>query len=194
LRRAIGFSDLPSGLAVVGLAVALSLSTIPNDQKLPIFSALPRIESEIKGKENDIKVREILKRRSDPLILSRIGELHQRAESAGGVGEVVRGDGVATQVEVDKNSSEEVKAKELLTLEELIAAFALTEARGAFQMAIVFLIPFLVIDLLIALLVSSIGITTISSELLSFPLKIFFFVMLDGWTLVADNILQRTIF
>jgi flagellar biosynthetic protein FliP len=74
----------------------------------------------------------------------------------------------------------------------LAPAFVLSEVKKAFSIGIKILLPFLVIDLVIAYLFTALSITTLSAVTLSFPLKILAFTSLDGWSLVVENLLTTT--
>lgn len=72
----------------------------------------------------------------------------------------------------------------------LVSAFLVTELKAAFQLGFLLLLPFLLIDLLVTNLIMLLGVTQISSALVSLPLKILLFFAVDGWTLVAEKLLK----
>jgi flagellar biosynthetic protein FliP len=80
-------------------------------------------------------------------------------------------------------------------LRVLIPAFVLSELQKSFIMGFVLFLPFLVIDIVIAAIILSMGMFTLSPVLISLPFKILLFVMVDGWKLVIESlgvsILQR---
>jgi flagellar biosynthetic protein FliP len=55
-------------------------------------------------------------------------------------------------------------------------------------MGVTFLVPFVVIDIFLAILISLVGISSLSVEMVSFPAKILAFLALDGWSLVMRTI------
>jgi len=67
----------------------------------------------------------------------------------------------------------------------LVPAFVLSELRTAFQLAVVLFVPFLVIDLVVAAVLMSMGMLLLPPVMVSLPLKLLLFVLADGWTLVA---------
>ncbi len=73
-------------------------------------------------------------------------------------------------------------------LRVLIPAFVLSELRRAFIMGFVLFLPFLVIDIVIAAVILSMGMFTLSPVLISLPFKILLFVMVDGWRLVVESL------
>jgi len=70
----------------------------------------------------------------------------------------------------------------------LIPAFVLTELQKAFVMGFLLFLPFLVIDIVIASVILSMGMFTLSPVLISLPFKILLFVMVDGWRLVVESL------
>jgi flagellar biosynthetic protein FliP len=66
----------------------------------------------------------------------------------------------------------------------LIPAFATSELTTAFQMGFVVLLPFLIIDLVVASVLMTMGMMMMSPMLISFPFKIMLFVLVDGWPLL----------
>ncbi|SRR5579883_830234 len=72
----------------------------------------------------------------------------------------------------------------------LIPAFMLSELKTAFQMGFMILLPFTVIDLVVASLVMSLGMMMLPPTTLSLPFKVLLFVLADGWTLVVQSLIQ----
>ena len=71
-----------------------------------------------------------------------------------------------------------------------VPAFAVSELRTAFEMGLVVLLPFLVIDLLVATVLSSLGMVMLPPSVVSIPTKLLVFVAADGWHLVVKSLLR----
>jgi flagellar biosynthetic protein FliP len=71
-----------------------------------------------------------------------------------------------------------------------IPAFVVSELTTAFQMGVIVLLPFLVVDLAIASLLMSLGMMMVPPTTLSLPVKLLLFVLVDGWNLVAGSLLR----
>jgi flagellar biosynthesis protein FliP len=69
-------------------------------------------------------------------------------------------------------------------------AFVVSELTTAFQMGVIVLLPFLVVDLAVASLLMSMGMMMVPPTTLSLPVKLLLFVLVDGWHLVAGSILR----
>ncbi|WP_188614561.1 flagellar type III secretion system pore protein FliP [Lysinibacillus alkalisoli] len=79
---------------------------------------------------------------------------------------------------------------EELPLTMLVPAFALSEIKTAFQIGFMIFIPFLVIDMIVASTLMSMGMMMLPPVMISLPFKILLFVLVDGWYLVMKSILQ----
>ncbi|MCW8877934.1 MAG: flagellar type III secretion system pore protein FliP [Kangiellaceae bacterium] len=72
---------------------------------------------------------------------------------------------------------------------QLIPAFMLSELRSAFQIAFVLFLPFLMIDLIVAGSLMSLGMIMVPPMTIAMPIKILIFVLVDGWALVSQSLL-----
>lgn len=71
-----------------------------------------------------------------------------------------------------------------------VPSFALSELRTAFEMGFMVLLPFLVIDLIIATILSSLGMVMLPPAVVSLPIKLLVFVAADGWSLMVSSLLR----
>jgi flagellar biosynthetic protein FliP len=69
-------------------------------------------------------------------------------------------------------------------------AFAISELTTAFQMGVMILLPFLLVDLVAASLLMSMGMMMVPPTMLSLPIKLLLFVLVDGWNLVVGSLLR----
>jgi len=70
-----------------------------------------------------------------------------------------------------------------------VPAFVLSELQTAFKMGLVILLPFLVIDLIVASILSALGMVMLPPPIVSLPIKLLVFVSVDGWHLVVKSLL-----
>jgi flagellar biosynthetic protein FliP len=75
-----------------------------------------------------------------------------------------------------------------IPLSVLLPAFVTSELKTAFQIGFLIFIPFLIIDLVVASVLMSMGMMMLSPMLISLPFKIMLFVLVDGWSLVIGTI------
>lgn len=88
------------------------------------------------------------------------------------------------------NNVERPATVEEIPLTMLVPAFALSEIKTAFQMGFMIFIPFLVIDMIVASVLMSMGMMMLPPVMISLPFKILLFVLVDGWYLVMKSLLQ----
>ena len=72
----------------------------------------------------------------------------------------------------------------------LVPAFMLSELRRGFEIGFLIVLPFLIIDLAVATITMSMGMMMLPPTVLSLPFKILFFVLIDGWTLLAGSLVR----
>jgi flagellar biosynthetic protein FliP len=75
----------------------------------------------------------------------------------------------------------------------ILPAFALSEIKTAFQMGFLVFLPMLVVDIVVAMLLTSMGMFMLPPAMISIPLKILLFVLVDGWHLVIGSLSQSFI-
>ncbi|MGV3635994.1 MAG: flagellar type III secretion system pore protein FliP [Pseudorhodoplanes sp.] len=76
------------------------------------------------------------------------------------------------------------------SLRILIPAFMISELKRAFEIGFLLFLPFLIIDLVVASVLMSMGMMMLPPVVVSLPFKLIFFVLVDGWTLVAGSLIQ----
>lgn len=188
VRSALGTQHTPSGVVV--LALSLSITAYAMAPVLEECAArLP------KESLQDLTLEQIVARGvhfADPLVdfvrthagereVRLLTELRERApENERGVSEAPR----ASQ------SVREPLATDDVPLSVLLPAFVLTELKEAFAMGFVLLLPFLVIDLIVANLLVGMGMAMVSPIMVSLPLKILLLVVTDGWLLITRGLIQ----
>ena len=75
-------------------------------------------------------------------------------------------------------------------LHVLVPAFMISELRRAFEIGFLLFIPFLIIDLVVSSVLISMGMMMVPPVTISLPFKLIFFVLVDGWSLVAGSLVQ----
>ncbi len=72
----------------------------------------------------------------------------------------------------------------------LVPAYAISELRVGFQIGFVLFIPFIIIDMVVASILMSMGMMMLPPVMVSMPFKILLFILVDGWHLVVDSLMQ----
>jgi flagellar biosynthetic protein FliP len=77
-----------------------------------------------------------------------------------------------------------------VSLTILMPAFIVSELRTAFEIGFLIFLPFLVIDIIVASILMSLGMMMLPPVMISLPIKIIFFIVIDGWQLIIGNLAQ----
>ncbi|MED1176308.1 flagellar type III secretion system pore protein FliP [Bacillus paralicheniformis] len=77
-----------------------------------------------------------------------------------------------------------------IPLSTMVPAFVISELKTAFQMGFMIFIPFLIIDMVVASVLMSMGMMMLPPVMISLPFKILLFVLVDGWYLIVKSVLQ----
>lgn len=166
LRQALGTAQTPSNQILVGLTLFTTLFIMtPVFEKAYSEGVQPYMEEQLGFNEAAIKA--IAPFRTFMLNQVRESDLALFMDLAG-------------NIQVD--SVEEVPLKILLP------AFVVSELKTAFQIGFLIFIPFLIIDLVVASVLMSMGMMMLSPVLISLPFKIMLFVLIDGWALIVSTL------
>jgi flagellar biosynthetic protein FliP len=84
----------------------------------------------------------------------------------------------------------QIKDKTTIDLRLLIPAFMISELRRGFEIGFLVVLPFLVIDMIVATLTMSMGMMMLPPSVISLPIKILFFVLIDGWNLLIGSLVR----
>jgi len=82
------------------------------------------------------------------------------------------------------------ETREDVSATTLIPAFIISELRTAFVIGFVIFVPFLVIDLIVAAVLMSMGMVMLPPIFISLPLKVLLFVLVDGWSLLVGSVVS----
>ncbi len=168
LRQAIGGHQIPPNPVIIGLAIFLTL-----------FIMSPTIDTITKDSINpylnkQITIQEALKN-AEPSVKSFMLKQTRQKD-------------IALFLNVAK---EKVPAKaEEVPLRVIVPAFAISELKTAFEIGFLLFLPFLIIDMVVASILLSLGMMMLPPVLVSLPFKLLLFVLVDGWNLVVGSIVR----
>ncbi len=91
---------------------------------------------------------------------------------------------------MDMAEIDAISAPEETPMRALIPAFMISELKRAFEIGFLLFLPFLVIDMVVASILMSMGMMMLPPIMISLPFKLIFFVLVDGWYLVAGSLVQ----
>jgi flagellar biosynthetic protein FliP len=168
LRQALGVQTTPSNQTLIGLALILTLFIMqPVGQEIFRDAIQPM-------QENKIDATEALKRATPPIRNFML--------------RYVREKDVALFVELAKEPRP--KDPSDLSIRVIVPAYITSELAAGFQIGAVLFLPFLVIDMVVASITTSIGMMQLPPVVVSTPLKLLIFVMVDGWHLLIGSLLR----
>ena len=168
LRHALGTQTSPPTQVLVGLALFLSFFVMaPTLDRVYTEAYLPL-------SENKINIMQAAEKAAIPM---RSFMLKQTRES-----DLALFAGVAKVDKIDK--------PEDTPLRILIPAFVISELKTAFQIGFIIFIPFLVIDMVVATLLMSLGMMMMSPVMVALPFKLMLFVLVDGWHLIIGSLVR----
>ena len=166
LRQALGTAQTPPNQVLLGLALFLTIFIM-----MPVFSAV--YDDAITPYFNeDIGFEEAVTVAREPF---RTFMLNQTRESD-----------IALFVEIAGNT--EVVEPADVPFSTLVPAFITSELKSAFSIGFLIYIPFVVIDLVVASVLMSMGMMMLSPMMISMPFKLMLFVLVDGWTLIMGSL------
>jgi flagellar biosynthetic protein FliP len=84
----------------------------------------------------------------------------------------------------------EIKDRATVDLRVLVPAYMISELRRGFEMGFLIALPFLIIDMIVATLTMSMGMMMLPPSLISLPMKLLFFVLIDGWNMLIGSLVR----
>jgi flagellar biosynthetic protein FliP len=168
LRQALGVQTTPSNQTLIGLALILTVFIMQPVGQTIFKDAIQPLQ------ENKIDATEALKRATPTIRTFML--------------RYVREKDVALFVELAKEPRPKDPAD--LSLRVIVPAYITSELSAGFQIGAVLFLPFLVIDMVVASITTSIGMMQLPPVIISTPLKLLIFVMVDGWHLLIGSLLR----
>jgi flagellar biosynthetic protein FliP len=92
-----------------------------------------------------------------------------------------------------KERGQDVGADQTLDIRIVVPAFMISEIRRGFEIGFLVVLPFLVIDLVVATIVMAMGMMMLPPSVVSLPFKILFFVMIDGWNVLVGSMVRSVV-
>lgn len=166
LRQALGTQAAPPNQVIVGLSLFLTFFVMgPTFDKVYDEAYKPFTENRIQAEEafrrGEAPMREFMlkqTRQSDVMLFAKLAKLPADVKS------------------------------EAVPLKVLVPAFVTSELKSAFQIGFMIFIPFLIIDMVVASVLMSLGMMMLSPVLVALPFKLMLFVLADGWNLLLGSL------
>ncbi|MGB4460178.1 MAG: flagellar type III secretion system pore protein FliP [Bacillota bacterium] len=167
LRTGLGTQQTPPNQVLIGLALLLTFFIMaPTWNQVNQVAIVPYMEGSISAYE-------ALTLAQEPVKQFMLRQTRQKD--------------LALFVELGGDG--EVESPEELSLIQVVPAFAMSELKTAFEMGFILYLPFLVIDMVVASTLMSMGMLMLPPVLISLPFKLLLFVLVDGWGLVTRSLI-----
>jgi flagellar biosynthetic protein FliP len=168
LRQALGTQTAPPNQVMIGIALFLTLFVMG-----PVFDRI-YAEAYRPLSENRIDMMQALERGAAPL---KTFMLKQTRETD-------------LALYAKMSNSPALQGPEDVPLRVLVPAFVTSELKTAFQISFAIFIPFLIIDMVVASVLMSMGMMMVSPSIVALPFKLMLFVLVDGWQLLIGSLAQ----
>ncbi len=168
LRQALGTQSAPPNQVMIGLSLFLTLFVMG-----PVFDKI-YAEAYQPFTENKITMQVAMDKGATPLKQFMMKQTRQ----------------TDLALYVKLSNTPELQGPEDVPLRILIPAFITSELKTAFQISFAIFIPFLIIDMVVASVLMSMGMMMVSPAIVSLPFKLMLFVLVDGWQLLIGSLAQ----
>lgn len=170
LRAGIGLQTTPANIILISLALFMTFFVMsPTFDKAWSDGLKPLVNNEIEPAEAYTRITDPF--RTFMLANTRPKDLEMFRELAEG----------NTEIQLEETNVE---------LRLLIPAFMLSELRRGFEIGFLIILPFLVIDMIVATITMSMGMMMLPPTVISLPFKVLFFILIDGWNLLVGSLIR----
>lgn len=166
LRQALGLQQTPSNQILLGLAMFLTIFVMA-----PVFERINQ-EALQPYMNEQLSAQDALARAEGPIKSFMLAQTRQTD--------------LELFIRIAKRT--DIESPEATPLTILIPAFVTSELKTAFQIGFMIFIPFLIVDVVVASILMSMGMMMLSPLIISLPFKIMLFVLVDGWTLIIGTL------
>ncbi|MHB8830207.1 MAG: flagellar type III secretion system pore protein FliP [Syntrophales bacterium] len=168
LRHALGTQQMPPNQIIIGLSLFLTMFIMaPVWQRVNAEALQPYYEEQISWEE-------VLSRGALPIKDFMVRQTREKD--------------IALFVNISKEKRPEKPSD--VSLSVLIPSFIISELKTAFQIGFMVYLPFLIIDMVVASILLSMGMMMLPPVMVSMPFKLLLFVLVDGWNLIVGSLVQ----
>ena len=195
LRAGLGLQTTPANLILISLALFMTFYVMgPTFDRAWHNGVQPLMENKISEQEAFARISAPFKtfmranvREKDLKLFEDMANTGPGTRADAGA---ATGLGIAPSANAAPSSAARAQPGGDIELRVLIPAFMISELRRGFEIGFLVVLPFLVIDLIVATLTMSMGMMMLPPTLISLPFKILFFVLIDGWNLLIGSLVR----
>jgi len=168
LRQGIGTTQTPSNQVLISLALAMSFFVMAPTGREIYQQVIQPLE------RNELTLDQAMDRTAAPLKVFML--------------KYTRKKDLALFFSMAKRPAPQTKAD--VTLDVLLPAFMISELKTAFEIGFMIFLPFLIIDMVVASVLLSMGMMMLPPVVISMPFKVLLFVLVDGWNLIVGSLVK----
>jgi flagellar biosynthetic protein FliP len=166
LRQALGLQQTPPNQVLIGLSLFLSLFVMaPTINQMNVQAIQPYAAGQISGTD-------LIQKAGEPLHAFMVKQTRMKD----------------LKMFADMAKSGPYKSSVDIPYSVLLPAFITSELKTAFQIGFLIFLPFIVIDLVVATVLMSLGMMMMSPTIISMPFKLLLFVLVDGWAMMMGSL------
>ncbi|MGV2064277.1 flagellar type III secretion system pore protein FliP [Agrobacterium sp. 22-226-1] len=170
LRSGMGLASTPSNMILLSMAMFMTFYVMsPTFDKAWTNGVQPLLQNQINEQQ----------------AVQRIAEPFRTFMNAN-----TRDKDLKLFVDIARERGQEVMTDNVVDYRVLVPAFMLSEIRRGFEIGFLIILPFLVIDLIVATITMAMGMMMLPPTSISLPFKILFFVLIDGWNLLVGSLVR----
>lgn len=170
LRSGMGLASTPSNMILLSMAMFMTFYVMsPTFDKAWTDGVQPLLQNQINEQQ----------------AVERIAEPFRTFMNAN-----TRDKDLKLFVDIARERGQEVMTNNIVDYRVLVPAFMLSEIRRGFEIGFLIILPFLVIDLIVATITMAMGMMMLPPTSISLPFKILFFVLIDGWNLLVGSLVR----
>lgn len=166
VRRALSLQATPPNQTLIGLALFLTLFVMA-----PVFTDVYE-NAYVPLQEGTVSLEEAVDLASDPFKEFMLAQ--------------VRSKDLALFLDIAQ--VDEVKSNDDISMTVLIPAFILSELKLSFEIGFLIFMPFIVVDMIVASTLMALGMMMLPPVMISLPIKILLFILVDGWHLIVEKL------
>lgn len=170
LRSGMGLSSTPSNMILTSMALFMTFYVMsPTFDRAWDEGVQPLLQNQV----NEARAVELI---AEPFRAFMIANARQKD--------------VALFVDIARERGQTIVTGEKMEYRVLVPAFMLSEIRRGFEIGFLIVLPFLVIDMIVASITMAMGMMMLPPTSISLPFKILFFVLIDGWNLLVGSLVR----
>ena len=168
IRRALSLQSTPPNQVLIGLALFLTFFTMSN-----VFTEVYN-DAYVPFEEGTVTLQEAATLASEPVKTFMLKQVRTKDLS----------------LFLDISGVTEVQSNDDIPLRAIVPAFIISELKISFEIGFLIFIPFIVVDMIVASTLMALGMMMLPPVMISLPIKILLFLMVDGWHLIVEKLIM----